>query len=762
MQTTANSTTVLSAICLLLPVVVGAEPERDHWRWEFYDRNCAELEARGMNYAVYPWLHFAPHWAMESELWEPLVSLKNGKTTYAPSIWSPRTMALFDRFYGALRKHFGTRVREVFIGMIADYGEVGYPIGMADWVVPAPYHGADYWCGDPLARADFRRVMLARYGSLVKVNAAWGTDWTSTGQIDYPPWTATEGPLPDELAKLSATQRGQARRRWLDFLEWYLDAMVEFTGKVSAVVARHYPEAPREIKIGFGSERCMYGADYTHYVSRSRADGYTVRSTHGKLPPYFYRRFSTAAKHYKVPLVTEPPAEVSRDEEVERIFKDATSGTTEYMDYPGNVLAATDLFARYAAYLEGQHSLTEVAFYFPTTDHRLRAGQSLPPRLLTACDASREWFDWDLVDERLVQDGALASYRTLLLPEGTVFERDMLDRLSKWVAQGGLLIAADNGPIETVEGDTAPAAALFVDRGTLPSADDVYRAVAQPLPAWRLDIGGKNDESLLTGDWNNREGGGQGTTTRWTGANSSVWLPVDPTQTYELALWTRTHPRRRGKRQDVLVNGVKVGVLADGAGAFRVVLTPEVLAGHNPSRLTFVVDGWKPSEIEASTDQRTLGVSVDWIQLWRSGDPEPTIPPAPRITHAVAGSGVARCLRRVGRGATLLLPTGDAGMKTFVAVAAHVLAEPESLLPGHAAMPRFGTAADGVWTALLPGRVLLVNRTDRPQRRAIELDPTVLKRLGAAAPAERKVVTVKLAAHSLASVELPSGAVVVP
>lgn len=478
------------------------EPERDQWRWEFYLRNCEALEQAGLEYAVYPWLHFAPAWVPGSELWEPSVQLGSGRTTWAPSIWSPRTLAIFDRFYARLHQTFGDRVKQIYVSMVCDYGEVGYPIGMADWVVPAEFKGPGFWCGDPLARADFQAKMLAQHGDRAALNRAWGTAFAADEAIDYPPWTATEGPAFAELAALPPTERGQARRRWLDFVAWYFEAMVEFTGRAVAVSRRYYPNTPHEVKIGFGSERVMFGADYTHYLARSRADGYTVRSTHGKLPPFFYRRFSTAARHYGVPLVTEPPSDVSRDEEVERIFKDATSGTTEYFDYPANLLGAADLFQRYGAYLEGRHAEADLAFFFPTTDHRLRPAQSQPVRLWDVCLESRDLLEFDVLDERLIADGALDRYRALAIVEGSVIEAATIARLRAWQQAGGLLLAVDYGPIETVEGDLAPGAELLQNAVRIPNGERVQ--VADALAAALSAHGQRLVDGRRDGVWTAR------------------------------------------------------------------------------------------------------------------------------------------------------------------------------------------------------------------------------------------------------------------
>jgi len=747
------------------------EPERDQLDWAFYERNCQELEAREMKYAVYPWLHFAPEWVTKSELWEPLLCLRHGEPTWAPSIWSPKTVQLFDRFYGQLREHFGDRVREVFVSMVCDYGEVGYPAGLADWVVHSDHVHPDYWCGDPLARADFRAKAIAKYAGLAGVNAAWGTGFANVEAIDYPQWTAEAGPDFDTLEALPPEQRTQARRRWLDFAEWYLNAMVDFAGKAVGASRRHFPDAPHEIKIGFGQEPVKLGADYTAFVARSRQDQYTVRSTHGKLPLYFYRRFSSAAKHYGVPLVTEPPSTVSRDEEVERIFKDATSGTAEYFDYPNNLLGATDLFARFGRYLEGKHSLTDVAFFFPTTDHRLRAGQGNPEHLLAACGIARDLFDWDLVDERLVRDGALSRYGVLLLVEGNVIERDVLERLEQWVSKGGFVASASFGAIETVEGDLSWNRRVLVDAASIPAVAEAWPAHGEPAAACLVDVGSPEDGPALAGDWNNCEsghwewGGAPGKITkRWSGAHSSVCLPVDPVKTYNLAIAVARHPGRLSTRAEVLANGNPVGSLSHTrTSIFRARVAPAQLRGQALLTVELDVDTFCPADNGESPDRRTLGVGVDWVKLWLAGQPEPQAAPAPTLRRELDTSLLtARCVRRLGEGATLLSPFGWEQLPAFVALAEQVAHAPQEFMPGRKGAPLLDGQRDGVWTALMANRVLLYNSTDHEVAKTVALDPDAVQRAGAAPPVRGGKVEVNLGPRSLASIELPQVRVVAP
>ena len=748
------------------------EPERDQFRWEVYERNAAELEARGMGYTVYPWLHFVPPWVLQSEFWEPLRCLDHDETTFAPSLWSPKTTALFDRFYAALHGRLGDRVKGIYVSMICDYGEVGYPIGLADWVVPAPHKHAGYWCGDALARQDFRAKALARYGTLAALNAAWGTAFADAGAITYPSWTATEGPAWAELAALAPAARAQARRHWLDFLDWYLGAMVDFAGRAVGTSRRYYPDTPHEVKIGFGSERVMYGADYTAFVARSKADGYTVRSTHGKLEPYFYRRFSSAARHYGVPLVTEPPSGVSRDEEVERIFKDAISGTTEYMDYPQNLLDATDLFARFGQYLEGQHSLTDVAFFFPTTDHRLRPGQHMPARLKAACDAATDRFDYSILDERLVRDGALARERVLIMMEGNVVEKDVLDRIQAWVEGGGLLLVAGFGGIETVEGDTAWEERCLVPPAALPTAETLWTRQSEALPAAMVDIGSLADEGLLPGEWFQREsghwewGGEPGAVTkRWTGAQAGVWLVVDPTREYDLAIAIALHPKRLAAPCEVRVNGTRVGVAESArTSVFRAQLGPAQWAGKGIVRLDLVTEPWQPSVVDGSTDTRRLGVAVNWVKWWQAGSPEPVQAPAPVIRGSLdLGRIAGACVRRLGRGATVRVPFGPNDLGPCLDLAESLIWEPRRLVPEAApGAPRLDGLKDGVWCALLPRRILHCTTGGGEIRRDLTLDPDALRRAGAAAPPAPLTVALVLPGHTLTSVELPSGEILAP
>ena len=63
------------------------------------------------------------------------------------------------------------------------------------------------------------------------------------------------------------------------------------------------------------------------------------------------------------------------------------------------------------------------------------------------------------MDERLIDDGALRTYRLLIWPFGMRVESGTMDKIRDWVAHGGTLLVRDLAVVRTVEGKrvTTPA-----------------------------------------------------------------------------------------------------------------------------------------------------------------------------------------------------------------------------------------------------------------------------------------------------------------
>ena len=415
------------------------EPQEGKWDWSYFEANCAVQEKLGMSYGVYPWLHFMPEWYYTSERFVPLRCIEHNEPTNAPSLWGPDALWIYDRYYKALREHFQDRIKQIYFGMYSDFGEIGFPIGMASCIVPSPkileHQHAGYWCGDKYARKAYKDFFIKKYGTLEKLNQAWGTSFATIDSIDYP------------------KSEKSPRIYWLDFQAWYHDAMTDFTGRAIDTIRKHYPDTPLEILIGHGSEACIFGTDITGLVELAKKKQFKVRSTHAKFPYFWYKRIGGACKFYGVKFLNEPAYDVSRVEEVWRMFAEASIPCHEYKDFPFNIVAALDIFKAYHKFMTGEKPIVDVAFIYPSTDHNFHPYEAVPVNLWNLSNDAREVFDYDIIDERMIKDGVLGNYRILMIAEGKIFSQATLTKLSKWIKNGGKLFIAFSHDIESIEGN---------------------------------------------------------------------------------------------------------------------------------------------------------------------------------------------------------------------------------------------------------------------------------------------------------------------
>jgi hypothetical protein len=133
------------------------------------------------------------------------------------------------------------------------------------------------------------------------------------------------------------------------------------------------------------------------------------------------------------------------------------------MDYTGNYERCLDSLAEFRKlWAHGAYPQIDTALFFPTTAHFLDDwdnwrspgfGGGFPEGLQAYAEGLRDRIDYDVVDERLVCDGFLKSYRFLIWPTGKTAEAETLQKVKTWVEDGGTLLIAGLENITTVEGD---------------------------------------------------------------------------------------------------------------------------------------------------------------------------------------------------------------------------------------------------------------------------------------------------------------------
>jgi hypothetical protein len=261
---------------------------------------------------------------------------------------------------------------------------------------------------------------------------------------------------------LSYPQNATQRRRWLDFVNWYHDAHTERMAAIVDVVRSHFPNAALKLSLGFPDERISYGQDISGVVKLLSERGQQLRTPTGAAVPFFYsKRVATAAHFYGLNGFSSEPqdGEAAVDALASAAFKDLTTGVTLHFDYPPNLTRARTTIASAREQWRYRYPEIDTALFFSTTAHRLddrnrEAGfPGYPDQLVPFTQSLRDIIDYDVIDERLLAEGALSNYRVLVWPMGFITEAATLTRLRAWVENGGVLVVGKLADVATVEGD---------------------------------------------------------------------------------------------------------------------------------------------------------------------------------------------------------------------------------------------------------------------------------------------------------------------
>lgn len=424
-----------------------AEQEPGKWDFSLYEKNADALHEAGFSYVLFAWVHFPPKWYLDSPDFVPYQCAEHGEKLMQISPWAPNVWNIYRAFYAAEHKAMGDKVDWIRVATPSDYGEVGYPAGMTSWLVPQKHAHAGYWCGDPYARADFRDCMKRKFRTLNALNKRWGTSFAGWKDVTYPD-------IVDDAGAAAVRESGKAtdRRRWLDFIEWYNGKWLRFVPKLTSLIGEFYPDKPKIVSVGYGAENNVFGNDFSAIAKMARGIGVALQ-TPGNVPYYAMKRVSTACHFYGAPYYTEPPGDVPPDAEVARVFSDISNGVQVYFEYPQNLDRARTQLRAYKNYMTGARPVVDFAIFNPTIQHRLDCASGFPAHASQLGHFGREYFDYDVVDETLIDDGALSNYRLLAYVQGSVTEAGTLRRIADWVRAGGALLTCDLGPVESIEGD---------------------------------------------------------------------------------------------------------------------------------------------------------------------------------------------------------------------------------------------------------------------------------------------------------------------
>lgn len=451
------------------------EPSQGQWDWSQTILDAQAIKAQGLEFIPYGWVQNQPKWVHWTDPNNPGVfnpaytramNVDNGLETDALSIYAPETKAAYDLYYSNLKANVGAYIDKLRFASPYDYGESAYPNGGADASFPMINSAAAFWVGEAPARAHFQATMQTKYGSLANLNAAWGTAFTDFSALPYP-------------------TDNTKRRYWLDFMDWYHTGETTKIGELLDVVRGYFPTTLININIGWPYEKLNLGQDISGLIKMAAQKGISVCVPTGAAVPFLNtKRTSTAFRFYGGPSLA---SEVGGGEPLSGIamtfFKDLSDDVNWPFTYGANLTLGSASFSQFKQFssVVSHQVRIDTALLFPTTSHRLddwnswrQAGTSggYPGNLQSVCESVRDICDYGVIDEAMISDGALAQYKILVWPVGTVAETQTITAISTWIQNGGVLLALDFTNIRDVDGNAGAFAAL----SSLPLVGDMRAA----------------------------------------------------------------------------------------------------------------------------------------------------------------------------------------------------------------------------------------------------------------------------------------------
>jgi hypothetical protein len=358
--------------------------------------------------------------------------------------------------------------------------------------------------------------------------------------------------------------------------------------------------------------------------------------------------------------------------------------------------------------LTGAPPLTSLAVWHPTADHWLHPEDAWSQPAISLSPSLRDRADFEIIDDRMVLDGALDAMAIdhLILAGATWLDEAAWRAAQDWVKEGNVLTVLQREPIPTVEGSSA------LWRAQAPAAPpkvSEYQdsAVGEMPPAYALPMGAPYAESHLLGPWHD-----QGHEVRWSHPGSGLALPLAPDTTYELRVAASLPEHARPI--EVMLDDETLGRWAPGAsGDRRFEFRSRAAGAPYIAQLRFEGRGWTPAEVTESPDTRVLGLYVGGVELREAGaEGQAARPPEFSPTTDIDALWKEAAVP-LGKGAVLTMGTADLSPAQRAAVVVEMLAQAgDRLDPPVTNLPVYDPEANGVMTTRFEDKLLYFNPAD--------------------------------------------------
>lgn len=436
------------------------------WDFSHWDAELEKIRAAGLK-----WLPFLiagpayslPDWYRASRDFEGMVCLEHNLESKIQTFWDRHFYTYIERFLAAFADHYRdhSAFEGLLFGISGDFGEAIVSVWHGNWPtnIPGLYHAhGGYWCGDRFARRDFKAAMEKKYGTREALNASWGTDFPSFGAVDYPP--ISSDPLNFRIDECTGPgtftpSTLPERRRWIDFIDWYRNSMTEYASFWMQTARKYFPDVELYLCTG-GAAEPWHASEFAQQSKVCAAVGGGVRITNEA--SNYTANFvvtnwvASASSFYGGYFSFEPAGQVTERGVVCRVYNGAATGARSLHYYGNNIMANEERamnFANNVHFLREGGVKREIGMLYPDTP--LVLNPSRMGQMHSAFALMRDYTDYVYACDLTVEDGILDTLRALILPLDGYYKTATLEKVRRFVEDGGLLVGINLSELRDLE-----------------------------------------------------------------------------------------------------------------------------------------------------------------------------------------------------------------------------------------------------------------------------------------------------------------------
>ena len=380
------------------------------------------IEKNGLKVGLFCWFQHPPEW--EHGLTK-LRCLEHNQESTIVSLWDENLIKQYDKFYKDLSEKYRDRIGFLYVGVYGDYGEVVFPAGVKHYKFSPPHNHQGFWCGDKLARADYRKYLEQKYKNVENLNKSWNTDFKSLDDDLMPKMPFAKNPL-------------QMR---MDFADWYTGSLMNFTDKVCKTARKYFPNTPMGLPIGFLSEDLRLGQQKSLAVKIAAQNGILARWTGLAYTKEFpltnvsTRRVSSAARFYGAKFGVEAAIGVSDDKVAAAVYEALANSCSMLHNDPMSIFAEKEQYEKYKPYIKCLPVYCTLAVYYP---YKAEIYGCINTNAVYREFADvREHSDYDIADDQMISDGFLNTVKDLFLPNNCPITASTAAFMRDWERKGG-------------------------------------------------------------------------------------------------------------------------------------------------------------------------------------------------------------------------------------------------------------------------------------------------------------------------------------